>query len=67
VVPGAFDRPAGCLFAPRCPWATERARCERPALRPWHDGQVRCHHPLGEHGREAAVAADRPVQANVEG
>jgi len=66
VVPGAYDRPAGCLFAPRCPWATERARCERPALQQWRDGKVRCHHPLGEPGREAAVAADRPVQAGTE-
>jgi oligopeptide/dipeptide ABC transporter ATP-binding protein len=28
VVPGVFDRPAGCLFAPRCAYATStRARC----------------------------------------
>jgi dipeptide transport system ATP-binding protein len=61
LVPGLYDRPAGCLFAPRCAYATERARAERPALRSWRGGLVRCHHPLGEPQRDAAVALDRPV------
>jgi len=43
VVPGRFDRPRGCLFAPRCGFARARCRTERPALR---DG-VRCFFPLG--------------------
>jgi len=47
MVPGLFDRPQGCLFAPRCSYA--RNECQtRPALRPWQDGAVRCHFPLGE-------------------
>ena len=61
VVPGAYDRPEGCLFAPRCTWATQRACRERPALQPWEDGQVRCHHPLGQPQREAAIAKDVPL------
>ena len=61
VVPGVYDRPRGCLFAPRCAWATERARQERPGLRAWQGGLVRCHHPLGEAQREQAIALDRPV------
>ena len=67
VVPGLYDRPAGCLFAPRCAYATERARESRPALREWHGGLVRCHHPLGEAGREQAIALDRPIAASAEG
>ena len=43
VVPGRFDRPAGCLLAPRCAYAQARCTTERPKL---VDG-VRCHFPLG--------------------
>jgi dipeptide transport system ATP-binding protein len=30
VVPGQFDRPSGCLFSPRCQFATELCRREQP-------------------------------------
>jgi dipeptide transport system ATP-binding protein len=56
--PGLHDRPPGCLFAPRCAFATERARAERPQLRDWMEGRVRCHYPLGESERAAHLAAD---------
>ncbi|HET9821031.1 MAG TPA: ABC transporter ATP-binding protein [Burkholderiaceae bacterium] len=55
-VPGLYDRPAGCLFAPRCGYATEHSRAERPPLRDWQGGRVRCHHPLGDPQREARIA-----------
>ncbi|MEO8974541.1 MAG: ABC transporter ATP-binding protein [Casimicrobiaceae bacterium] len=58
VVPGLDDRPPGCLFAPRCRDATPRC-ATLPALRPWQHGQVRCHYPLGDAQREAAIAHDR--------
>lgn len=32
-VPGKDDRPAGCLFAPRCAYVEEACRTSRPALR----------------------------------
>src|SRR3546814_1159192 len=32
VVPGQLDRPSGCLFHPRCRYATERCQREEPAL-----------------------------------
>jgi dipeptide transport system ATP-binding protein len=48
MVPGLFDRPTGCLFAPRCGYASEHCRSQRPMLRAWHDGAVRCHHPLAD-------------------
>ncbi|OWQ86270.1 dipeptide ABC transporter ATP-binding protein DppD [Roseateles aquatilis] len=44
IVPGALDRPAGCLFSPRCPRAQPRCQAERPAV---VDG-MRCFYPLTE-------------------
>ena len=44
IVPGRFDRPAGCLLSPRCPYVKERCR-NRPALEPHANGAVRCHFP----------------------
>ncbi len=41
-VPGRFDRPRGCLFAPRCECVQARCRSERPSL---HNG-VRCFFPI---------------------
>jgi dipeptide transport system ATP-binding protein len=61
VVPGLCDRPAGCLFAPRCAYATERGCAKRPELRQWSDGLVRCHYPMGDPARKAAIARDGPV------
>jgi dipeptide transport system ATP-binding protein len=61
MVPGLYDRPAGCLFAPRCSYATEHSRNERPLLRAWKDGMVRCHYPLGDPSREANIERDTPV------
>ncbi len=63
VPPGLDDRPAGCLFAPRCASATERSRAVRPELRDWMDGRVRCHYALGDPSRNARMAADGPVGA----
>jgi dipeptide transport system ATP-binding protein len=62
VVPGLYDRPAGCLFAPRCRYATRRACAVRPELRAVDGGLVRCHYPLGDAGRELAIARDEPFQ-----
>jgi dipeptide transport system ATP-binding protein len=66
VVPGLYDRPAGCLFAPRCAYATAHSRDVHPPLREWQGGRVRCHHPLGDAGREQALDRHgrlRPVDA----
>ena len=45
-VPGAYDRPPGCLFAPRCRLADEACRTAVPPLRDVADGRVRCIRPL---------------------
>jgi oligopeptide/dipeptide ABC transporter ATP-binding protein len=38
----AYEAPAGCAFAPRCAHAQDRCREQRPEIRPFADGQVRC-------------------------
>jgi dipeptide transport system ATP-binding protein len=62
VVPGVFDRPAGCLFAPRCAYATAHSQAVRPPLRDWQGGQVRCHYPLGDPARQERIAHDLPLR-----
>jgi len=43
-VPNPLNPPSGCAFNPRCPWANERCRAERPQLLDAGDGtQVACH------------------------
>lgn len=43
-VSDGLQPPTGCLFHPRCPFAGERCRRERPSLREVADGhQVACH------------------------
>jgi dipeptide transport system ATP-binding protein len=46
VVPGQFDRPPGCLFAPRCRFATELCVGMVPPRQPASLGQALCHYPL---------------------
>jgi dipeptide transport system ATP-binding protein len=46
VVPGVLDRPAGCLFNPRCANATDKCRVVQPAFADGPRGRVRCHYPL---------------------
>jgi dipeptide transport system ATP-binding protein len=65
-VPSLLERPAGCLFSPRCAYATPLAERERPALRPWMDGAVRCHYPLGDPTRDARIAQDRQIGRQAE-
>jgi dipeptide transport system ATP-binding protein len=55
IVPGAGDRPSGCLFHPRCPYATERCAGEEPPFAPGPRGKVRCHYPL-----TAGIPANHP-------
>jgi dipeptide transport system ATP-binding protein len=57
VVPGQFDRPQGCLFAPRCEFATSLCHTAVPQRQ---EGTL-CHYPLkrgvprGHPGREKAA------------
>lgn len=52
-VPMLYDLPKGCLFAPRCPYADDRCRSQRPPLYGKEGGhQVRCFRceAMGEEG-----------------
>ena len=42
--PYAGDLPQGCLFAPRCRYATEECRAKIPPVREIRGGEVRCFH-----------------------
>ena len=50
VVPGLFDRPSGCLFSPRCQFATSRCTEKVPPQQGAKAGYALCHYPLA-HGR----------------
>jgi dipeptide transport system ATP-binding protein len=56
VVPGAYDRPGGCLLSPRCPYVQDRCRAERPALYGVEGAQARCFFPLVQHATAEAPA-----------
>jgi dipeptide transport system ATP-binding protein len=62
LVPGQFDRPVGCLFAPRCPQA--QALCHTRAPRPAVPelGHALCHFPLVG-GRPLPVAGTEGAAA----
>ncbi|WP_410499865.1 oligopeptide/dipeptide ABC transporter ATP-binding protein [Chitinibacter sp. S2-10] len=50
VVPGQYDRPQGCLLSPRCPYANDTCRSQKPALLPLMGSSVRCFTPLDSNG-----------------
>ncbi|SMY07270.1 ABC transporter ATP-binding protein [Flavimaricola marinus] len=43
-IPDATNPPSGCAFHPRCPYATDLCKIERPAQRAIDGRQVSCHH-----------------------
>ncbi|UXY15727.1 ATP-binding cassette domain-containing protein [Chitiniphilus purpureus] len=51
VVPGRHDRPAGCLLAPRCPYAEAACAEAHPALIAAGGALARCIKPLDDTGR----------------
>ena len=42
-IPDAINPPSGCAFHPRCPFAVERCRVERPEMRKLGRTRVACH------------------------
>ncbi len=62
VVPGLYDRSAGCLFSPRCNFATEHCHNEEPGLAAEDLGRARCHYPLQE-GKPVGTPETREVAA----
>jgi len=59
VVPGQFDRPAGCLFSPRCRFADARCRATSPTRQGPDLGAALCHYPLRQ-----GVPQGRPAEAS---
>jgi len=51
MVPGIDDRPAGCLFSPRCRFVFDGCRVERPGLANVGGARARCLTPLGDDGQ----------------
>jgi peptide/nickel transport system ATP-binding protein len=60
-VPSPLNPPAGCAFHPRCPFADERCRRERPELRPAGSGLAACH--AVEEGRLPPAGLETPRRA----
>jgi dipeptide transport system ATP-binding protein len=54
VVPGQFDRPAGCLFSPRCKFANDKCRSTPPPPLGPELGYARCFYPLNADERVAS-------------
>jgi dipeptide transport system ATP-binding protein len=48
IVPGQFDKPRGCLFSPRCRYATDLCREKPPVPAAPDFGCALCHYPLLE-------------------
>jgi peptide/nickel transport system ATP-binding protein len=42
-VPSPINPPTGCTFHPRCPFANDRCKVERPKSLPIEGGEVACH------------------------
>jgi dipeptide transport system ATP-binding protein len=53
VVPGQFDRPKGCLFAPRCSMAEAICETIPPPRASAALGEALCHFPLGAQAEKA--------------
>jgi dipeptide transport system ATP-binding protein len=56
MVPGAFDRPAGCQLSPRCAYAQDRCRSEAPPMLGEAGALARCFFPL-PHTSDAGATA----------
>jgi dipeptide transport system ATP-binding protein len=56
IVPGIDDRPQGCLFEPRCGFATEYCVASRPALAGPPGRPARCHYALDGLGQPTGRA-----------
>ncbi|MGB3242904.1 MAG: ABC transporter ATP-binding protein [Sulfitobacter sp.] len=54
VVPGQFDRPAGCLFSPRCKFADTKCKSTPPPPLGADLGYARCFYPLNTEERAAS-------------
>ena len=55
-IPSPIDRPTGCAFHPRCPYAQEKCAHDEPALRQFNPGHsVACHFAERIAGGQTAI------------
>ena len=55
--PNPIDPPSGCVFHPRCPFATDVCRTVEPPLTRYPGGHLAaCHHPLNVTADDLAAA-----------
>ena len=52
IVPGAGDRPDGCLFSPRCEFVQDDCRAQIPPLDMTGNISLRCFHPFDLEGKQ---------------
>jgi len=68
--PNPIDPPSGCVFHPRCPYATDVCRTVQPPLTRYAgDHLAACHHPLNVSAKELAAAErsdSSPLSAGAE-
>ena len=57
------DGAPGLHFCAGAVMLTYLMRLMQPEIRPWMDGRIRCHYPLGDPDRDARIAADGPAGA----
>jgi dipeptide transport system ATP-binding protein len=55
IVPGQYDRPLGCLLAPRCPQRQDKCSEQKPPLTNHHGELVRCFYPLSVEVAQVSV------------
>jgi len=56
VVPNPTERIDGCSFWPRCPWATEKCKCDEPPMvQVSEDRHVRCWKHAAEENKEVSL------------
>ena len=63
VVPGQFDRPAGCVFSPRCTFVFHYCRSHAPVPASAELGRALCHIPLVEGSPTPLVLTEAGAQA----
>jgi len=63
-LPNPIDKPTGCAFHPRCRYAQDLCRVEKPLLQIQSDGrQVACHYPVAPaSGPSVDVHGNDPVE-----
>ena len=60
-VPNPLNPPTGCAFHPRCPWANERCKRERPEFKPAPTGGMVACHAVEERRLPEARSVPPPV------